>query len=93
MLLKLALEGAFKVCNITATNGDAHTLLYGNAIVCDDNLNLGVARVRNSLAQLSTDTFFGKILFDSYRENFAGEVLILQVSGVLCCLLTADGGI
>lgn len=81
LLLKIALESAFKTCDISGAKGNAHTLLYGNAISCHDNQNSGVARVREILSEMARRTFYGDILFNAVHENYAGDAITLQVSG------------
>ncbi|KAF5842498.1 hypothetical protein DUNSADRAFT_6742 [Dunaliella salina] len=79
-LLMLALQGAFTKCDIGATAGDPTNLLYGSSgnISCADNLNDGFERLRERLELMQVQTFFGQILFNSFRQNFAGEVKVLQ---------------
>jgi len=81
----LALQDAFRACNIGATAGNPQQLLFGNAITCTDNQNNGLKRVTDTLSQLSVETFYGSILFSSFRQNFAGQVSVVQVSCSRCC--------
>eukprot|EP00967_Tisochrysis_lutea_P029874 scaffold34997_cov20-Tisochrysis_lutea.AAC.3 len=80
-LLMLALQDAFKECNIRGTTGDPTNLLYGSSgnITCADNLNDGFERLRERLELMQVQTFFGSILFNTFRQNFASEVKVLQV--------------
>ena len=78
-ILMLALQRSYEKCDISGTGGDAHSLLFGNAITCSDNQNNGRQRLTDTLSQLSVETFFSTVLFSSFRQQFAGEVVTLQV--------------
>jgi len=75
----LGLQEAFRDCDISACVGDPKALMWENTINCTDNQNNPLRRLRDTLSRLSTETFFGPILFSSFRQNFAGEISLLQV--------------
>eukprot|EP00983_Pelagomonas_calceolata_P124749 1161138-Pelagomonas_calceolata.AAC.5 len=83
-VLQKALEAAFTTCNIGATGGNAHALLFGDTngnplINCQDGQNFGKQRIIDTLTDMYFDTFYGKVIFSPFRQNFVGHVRALQV--------------
>ena len=79
--LTMAIQEAFRSCDISQTNGDVELLLNNPAAIrCDDPLGkTGYERILTALWKLNTETFFGFVKFNDFRRNDGLETVTTQV--------------